>query len=446
MGNTWSLALEGWAMPWGALSAMDLRLEFCELASREGANVRLLCRRYEIAPKTGYKWLARWRETGFAGVAERSRRPSSSPWRTDAEIEAAVLALRAEHPAWGGRKISAVLAREGRAAPAPSTITAILRRHGCEIGAFGGGAAPFRRFEHDAPNDLWQMDFKGHVAMADGRRLHPLTVLDDHSRYCLALAACADQKTATVQGFLTDAFRRYGLPRTLITDNGSPWGDGPGSPYTPLGVFLIDQGVRVSHARPYHPQTMGKDERFHRSLKAEALGGGPFADLSEAARRLAAWREIYNRKRPHEGIGMAVPAARYAASPREYREKIAPFDPAPGDVMRRVQDGGLVSFKGRQKRLPKAFRGRDIALRASETDGVFDVYYRHQNIARLDFRTQAGDARPVTHVSERVLPMSPVCTPLKGEGDKTRAFNTAHSPPHGPNPAARTADGPARRR
>jgi transposase InsO family protein len=387
---------------------MDLRLEFCELAGREGANVRLLCRRYGIAPKTGYKWLARWRAEGAAGVAERSRRPLASPARTSPAVEAAVLAVRARHPAWGGRKIAAVLARMEAAAPAPSTITEILRRHGFEIGAHGGGAQPFRRFEHAAPNDLWQMDFKGHVGMDNGRRLHPLTVLDDHSRYCIALAACENQKTATVQGFLTNAFRRYGLPRTLITDNGSPWGDGPGSPYTPLGVFLIDQGVRVSHSRPYHPQTMGKDERFHRSLKAEALSSGPFADLAQAARRLADWREVYNRQRPHEGIGMAVPASRYASSPRDYREKIEPFEYAPGDAVRRVQDGGKISLGGREKRVPKAFRGRDIALRTSEQDGVYDVYYRHQHIARLDFCDGAGDAQPVTHVPEHPLPMSPV--------------------------------------
>jgi len=395
-------------MPWGALSAMDLRLEFCELASREGANVRLLCRRYGIAPKTGYKWLARWREAGASGVAERSRRPLTSPWRVAAAVEAAALAVRADHPAWGGRKIAAVLARDGLAAPAPSTVTQILRRHGCEIGAHGGGAQPWTRFEHDAPNDLWQMDFKGHVAMETGQRLHPLTILDDHSRYCIALAACENQKTATVQGFLTSAFRRYGLPRTLITDNGSPWGDGPGSPYTPLGVFLLDQGVRVSHSRPYHPQTMGKDERFHRSLKAEALSAGPFADLDQAARRLSDWREVYNRKRPHEAIGMAVPASRYASSPREYRDKVEPFDYAPGDTVRRVQDGGFISLAGRKKRLPKAFRGRAVALRGTETDGVYDVYYRHQCIARLDFHEPAGDAQPVTYVPEHPLPMSPV--------------------------------------
>jgi transposase InsO family protein len=323
-------------------------------------------------------------------------------------VEAAVLAVRAAHPAWGGRKIAAVLRRQGLETPSPSTITAILRRHGVEIGAYGGGAQPFVRFEHPAPNDLWQMDFKGHVGLADGTRLHPLTILDDHSRYCLMLGAAGNQKTETVQGFLTEAFRRYGLPRTLITDNGSPWGDGPGSPWTPLGVFLIDQGIIISHSRPYHPQTMGKDERFHRSLKAEALSGPPFADLPTARRRLAHWREVYNRQRPHEALGLAVPADRYSASPREYRPTVPPFDYAPDDQLRRVQLGGWISFQGREIRLPKAFKGRQIALRPTDQDGVYDAFYRHQRIARLDFSSQKGDPESVHHVPEQVSTMSPV--------------------------------------
>lgn len=395
-------------MPFREVSAMDSRLEFVCLAGVEGANVRSLCRRFGISPTTGYKWLERYRAFGCAGLEEASRRPLASPRRSKSQIEEAVLGIRTAHPAWGGRKIAAVLKRTGLSAPAPSTITAILRRHDVEMGVFGGGAKPFVRFEHPAPNDLWQMDFKGHVGMANGQRLHPLTILDDHSRYCLTLGAAENQKTATVQGFLTSAFRRYGLPRTLITDNGAPWGDGPGSPYTPLGVFLIDQGIAISHSRPYHPQTMGKDERFHRSLKAEALGGPPFADLQAASRKLAVWREVYNRERPHEGIGMAVPADRYAASPREYREMIPSFEYAPGDALRRVQGGGRINFDGCETRVPKAFAGREIALRASNQDGLYEVFYRHQRIARLDFRAEKSDAQPVHHVSEQVSTISPV--------------------------------------
>ncbi len=395
-------------MPWEAMSKLDLRREFVMLARREGANIRQLCRRFSIAPKTGYKWIARFRDAGENGLGDKSRRPLSSPRRSSAEVEGAALAVRQAHPAWGGRKIRRVLEREGIETPAASTITAILRRNGQPVGAFGGGHPAWTRFEHAAPNDLWQMDFKGHVGLVDGGRLHPLTVLDDHSRYAIVLRACADQKTQTVREALVDAFRRYGLPRALITDNGSPWGDGPGSPFTPLGVFLIDQGVRIAHSRPYHPQTMGKDERFHRSLKAEALAGRPFDTLEEAARALERWRHVYNHQRPHEALDLATPADRYQPSPREYRETPEPFDYAPGDYLRKVQHGGWLTLRGRNKRVPKAFKGKQVALRPHQRDGVFEVYYRSQCIAILDFTHENGQTQPVTYVSEQMLPISPV--------------------------------------
>ena len=374
-------------MVWGSVSMIDLRMEFVVLASAEGANVRAACRSFGISPKTGYKWLERFALLGRAGLADQPRAPLSSPRRSDAATEEGVLDVRRAHPAWGGRKIARVLKRRGLPAPSASTVTAILRRHGFALGSFGGGPAPFIRFEHAAPNDLWQMDFKGHVAMAGGR-LHPLTVLDDHSRFSIVLAACANQTTETVKAPLVEAFRRYGLPLCIMTDNGSPWGNGPGSPFTPLGVFLIEQGIRIGHSRPYHPQTLGKDERFHRSLKAEALSGPPFDTFEEAAKALERWRHIYNSERPHEAIGMDVPLQRYRRSPREFDDKIAAFDYAPGDNVRRVQINGHISFKGRKLRLPKAFRGKDIALRPTSDDGVFNVIFRHQPIKTLDLRAE----------------------------------------------------------
>ena len=232
-------------MPFTGVSAMDRKREFVGLALADGANVREVCRRFGVSANLGYRLLRRYRADGDAGLVERSRRPISSPRRTDEAVEAAVLAVRTEHPVWGGRKIAAVLRRRGLAAPSPSTVTAILRRHDVALGAFGGGEKAFIRFEHPAPNDLWQMDFKGHVPLRSGR-LHPLTVLDDHSRFCLVLAACADQQTETVKACLINAFSRYGLPWRMTTDNGSPWGNGPGDPYTPLGVWLMEQDIRIS--------------------------------------------------------------------------------------------------------------------------------------------------------------------------------------------------------
>jgi transposase InsO family protein len=395
-------------MPFGEVSRMDARLEFVMLASVEGANVRSLCRRFGISPTTGYKWLERWCVEGMAGLQEQSRRPQNSPLRSAAATENAVLSMRAEHPAWGGRKIARRLKDLGHeAVPAPSTVTAILKRHGIELGTLGGGQSAFTRFERARPNELWQMDFKGHVALHAGR-LHPLTVLDDHSRFALVLAACANERTETVRQQLIIAFRRYGLPEMMITDNGSPWGDGADSPFTPLGVWLIEHGIRISHSRPYHPQTMGKDERFHRSLKAEVLSGPPFADLAAAERAFDRWRGVYNTQRPHEALELAVPASRYQSSLRDYVETIAPFEYAPGDIVRRVQQGGLVSLLGRTVRVPKAFRGKAVAFRPTTQDGVFDVVFRTQLIATIDIRPL--DCRPgsVHDVSERPSTLSPV--------------------------------------
>ena len=251
---------------------MSLRAEFVMLAGQEGANVRALCRGYGISAQTGYKWLARAALDPEERFADRSRRPRSSPRRTPAEVEAKVVALRCAHPRWGGRKLARRLRDLGAPrVPAPSTITAILRRHGRLDESELLTPHAMIRFERDRPNELWQMDFKGHFAH-DAGRCHPLTLLDDHSRFSLCLEACANQRGATVEASLVPTFERYGLPRRMVFDNGSPWGNGPGDPYTPLGVWLLRLGIAISHSRPYHPQTLGKDERFHRSLKASAPG------------------------------------------------------------------------------------------------------------------------------------------------------------------------------
>lgn len=374
-------------MPFTGESVLDKKREFVRLARQPDSNVRALCRSYGISPTTGYTLLARHAAQGDAGLEPRSRRPHTSPTRTQEDLEKEVLAVRAAHPAWGGRKIAAVLKRKGLTPPAASTITAILKRHGVAM-TEGTGQAAFTRFEHPHPNALWQMDFKGHVAMVTGR-LHPLTVLDDHSRYNIVLGACGDERTRTVKDQLINAFRRYGLPERIVTDNGSPWGNSARDRYTPLGVWLIEQDIRIGHSRPLHPQTLGKDERFHRSLKAEALAGPPFADLGTAAEALARWRGVYNLERPHEALGMVPPVERYTPSPRAYAETPAPFEYGPGDRTRRVQQGGRISFEGRTLRVPKAFRGKEVALRPTDTEGCFNVFFRRQHIITVDLDTGA---------------------------------------------------------
>ena len=373
-------------MPWKEVTAMSLRQEFVRFALLEGSNMSELCRRFGISRKTGYKWTARFLKEGVEGLANRSRRPVHSPGKTPPAMEEAVLDVRGRHPAWGGRKIRRRLQNLGwDAAPAVSTITAILKRHGLIDPAESAMRAPWRRFEAEEPNDLWQMDFKGHFSASEGR-CHPLTVLDDCSRYSLGLHACANERTRTVQGRLIGVFRRYGLPKTILVDNGSPWGSDERHRYTPLTVWLIRQGIRVVHSRPYHPQTLGKGERFHRSLKAEVIQYCAGLGLEECQKRFDAWRDTYNFHRPHEALRMETPADRYRPSERPYQENPAPVEYGPDDDVRRVQQGGWISYRGREHSVPKAFFGERVAIRLTETGGLMDVYYGNQKIAQIDLR------------------------------------------------------------
>ena len=320
-------------MPWSEKSIMSQRREFVMLFGQEGVNRRELCRRFGISPTIGYRLLARYRQDGEAGLGDRSRRPHGSPARTAGKLEELVLAVRDEHPAWGGRKIRRRLQDLGHPrVPSASTVTAVLRRYGRIEAAASAQHQAFERFERAAPNELWQMDYKGHFGTAAGR-CHPLTVVDDHSRYAIGLRACSDEREATVQAELTAMFRCYGLPERMLMDNGSPWGSDAEHRHTWLTVWLLELGVAVSHGRPYHPQTQGKDERFHRTLTAEVIGRRLFADLVECQRRFDQWRVVYNTQRPHEALDLATAAMRYRPSRRRFPEKLEAFDYGPGAVV-----------------------------------------------------------------------------------------------------------------
>jgi transposase InsO family protein len=372
-------------MPWQECSVETLRQEFVMLAMQEDANIRALYRRFTISPDTAYTLLARYRREGVDGLRDRSRRPHHSPTQTDPAIEAAVCTVRQAHPAWGGRKIRRYLRDQGApTVPAASTITDILRRHDLLAPSESVTPRAWQRFEAAAPNDLWQMDFKGHVALRQGR-CHPLTVLDDHSRYALAVEACGDERAATVQARLIALFRRYGLPWEMLADNGPPWGDPP-AVHTALTVWLLRLGISVIHGRPRHPQTQGKGERFHRTLNAEVLAGVGFVDLTAAQVAFDSWRLSYNHARPHEALGLATPGSRYRPSARAYPERLPEVVYGPEDQVRRVQGTGTISFANRVVRVSKALRGERVAVRPTPTDGVFAVYFMTQQIRRFDLR------------------------------------------------------------
>ena len=376
---------------------MSLRREFVRLASVEGANVSALCRQFGVSRKTAYKWIGRYRSEGEAGLVDRSRRPKTLRTPTSAEMELRVLAVRDEHPAWGGRKIRARLLALGETSPpAASTITEILRRHGRITTQESARRKPFQRFERARPNELWQIDFKGEFKMSNGRYCFPLTLLDDHSRYAIGLIACGNQRRGTVKSHLTTIFRRYGMPEAIFSDNGPPWGS-IHSPtrHTRLTAWLMRLDVQVIHGTPFHPQGRGKEERFHRTLKAELLQDRRFDNLSHTQRRFDPWREMYNQERPHEALGLDVPASRYHTSSREFPERITAFNYSDRFQIRNVNKVGQFHFSGHVYKASEAFSNTRVGLSPTQTDGVWDVYYCHFRIGRLDERTKGGPLQRV---------------------------------------------------
>lgn len=364
---------------------MSLRMEFVQLASAEGANVRALCRAFAISPTTGYTWLTRYRHAGSAGLVGRSSRPHTTPGQTDPAITARVLAVREAHPSWGGRKIQRRLQDLGEPAPAASTITAILQRHGRIDPAASATHRPYQRFVATAPNELWQLDFTGHFALAQGR-CHPLPVVDDHSRFLLGLQACPDQTGPTVQAHLTALFRQYGMPARVLCDNGAPWGTAADHDLTTLSVWLLRLGVGVVHGRPRHPQTQGKVERLHRTLGAEVLLGGPYLDLPTLQTAFDAWRDIYNHERPHAALGLDTPARHYRSSGRPFPETIPELSYDPHDQIRKVDQNGLISFQGQPWRISAALAGLPVGIRPASVDGCFEVRFGVQIVRTLDRR------------------------------------------------------------
>jgi transposase InsO family protein len=371
-------------MPWRISSAMSERHEFVLLAGQERANIRQLCQRFKVSPTTAYKWLHRFEIDGPSGLKDLSRRPHYSPARTAEELEEAVIALRQKHPAWGCRKLRRRLRDLGHQfVPSASTITAILRRHQLLDPKESVKHQAFQRFERAAPNELWQMDFKGEFQLLRGR-CYPLTILDDHSRFAVGLQACARNTKNITQNALIHVFRRYGLPASITCDNGSPWGCGGRSYYTALGVWLMRLHIGISHSRPHHPQTQGKDERFHRSLEAEVLRYKQGDTLSQWQRHFDHWRDVYNTERPHESLDMNVPASRYQPSPRGYPELLPPIEYGPSDIVRKVRHFGHIKFHGREYHVGSAFYGLHVALRHTTTDGLFDLFFCQHRIGKLN--------------------------------------------------------------
>ena len=358
----------------------DQRREFAQ-AAMYCKNFSALCREFNITRRTGQKWVERYKHQ--QPLTDQSRRPHTSPFRTPEEVELLILAVRADNPGWGARTIRDVLLAEGhKNIPCAKTVNNILNRYGCINPEDSQQRKPFVRFEKELCNQMWQADFKGEFRMEDGKYCYPLDIMDDHSRYAIKVVPRLCTANAVIPVF-TDAFREFGLPDSVLSDNGAQFA-GFRKGYTQFERWLMDLDVLPIHGRIKHPQTQGKIERFHRTMKQELLNHTTIADIADAQIKFAAWQNKYNNIRPHEALGMKRPGDVYEPSQRQYNDKIKKYEYGGEHHVIKVNSWGYVRFDKWQVYLSETMIGQYIEFRPSPDGETFIACYRNFKIAEFD--------------------------------------------------------------
>jgi transposase InsO family protein len=381
-------------MPFKGETVEMNRENFVKEAEAKANTIAALCRKYGISRPTGYLWLGRYRN-GEA-MRDRSRRPFHTANKTPEETEAAIVAMRRKEPAVGAVKIKRMMENKDCAViPSASTINAILQRNKLISKEASEAATPHKRFEKDAPNEMWQCDFKGHYGLGDGSRCHPLAVLDDHSRFCVCADAKENEQHDGVKESFIRTFLTYGLPNILLCDNGNPWGASQSGGITKFEVWLMELGILPIHIRPRHPQTQGKIERFNGSFKKERLNFYTPADMRDAQRQRLEYRDFYNNERPHHALSLDTPAQRYAPSDRLYTDKLTQWDYEDGVELRRIKSSGYLTYKGLGYFLSESFGGLTVAVKPSSVDGFVNVFYRQFRVAGISLRENAVVSRRI---------------------------------------------------
>ena len=373
-------------MPWKASSVMQEKLRFIVEYETDDFAMSELCQRYGISRETGYVWLRRYRAYGLAGLVEHSRAAHRHHNQTDEAIEQIVLELRQAHMRWGPRKLKRILERDepGRRWPAASTIGALLQREGLVVSR----KKRWRTAPYTAPlahaaeaNRVWCADFKGWFRTADGQRIDPLTISDAHSRYLLRCQAVEKTNSARVQAIFEAAFREYGLPAAIRTDNGAPFASHAVAGLSRLAVWWIKLGIVPERIEAGHPEQNGRHERMHRTLKAEVAP--PAANRREQQLSLDRFRQQYNEVRPHEALGMQTPAAVYQPSQRKFPARVPePTYPA-GMQVRSVRPHGHFRWKKHDVFLSEVLWGENVGL-LPEDDRWFTIYFAQLPLARFD--------------------------------------------------------------
>jgi transposase InsO family protein len=369
-------------MPWKDKTVEELRKEFVE-AAKVSKNLSSLCREFGISRKTGYKWIERNNQS--LSLSDRSHTPFHIPGKTPAEIENAILQIRFENPEWGAKTILRVLENNGYTdLPCIRTANNILQRNGCISETESEKRKEFLRFQREYCNELWQIDFKGDFPLLDGTRCFPLDIIDDRSRFCIGIFP--KNNTLGVTQSVELAFREFGLPKAILSDNGGQFAGFRGG-YTQFERWLMDLDVLPIHGRPLHPQTQGKIERFHRTMKNELIKRNAFIDLADAKKHLREWRTKYNEIRPHEALDMLCPADVYIPSERKYPDKIKPYEYSGMHRILKVNFKGYLRFDSMVFYLSKTMIGAELGLRINDEYNAW-LCYRNYKIAEIDLRTE----------------------------------------------------------
>jgi transposase InsO family protein len=373
-------------MPWKEETIMSIKEEFIKRALAKDVPFSQLCDEYQITRKTGYRLINGYHEIGMKSLLPKSKKPLSSPYKTDSKIEEAIVTTRFKYPTWGARKIIRYLTNKGmQILPAPSTVTAILKRYNLISIEESLKRQKLIRFERESPNNLWQMDFKGKFQLLTKQPCYPLTIIDDHSRFSLCIKASQNEQFLPVKKRLINVFQKYGLPDQINVDNGNPWGNSKLLRHTALTVWLMQLGIRISHSRPRHPQTNGKLERFHRTLKNDLILRHPMRSFSHAQKLFDNWRQGYNHERPHEAIDMDVPANRYQASKKQLSAHLPPIEYNGDAIVRKVRGNGYISYKNEEYLVGEAFKKYFIEVKQDEMNRSINLYFGQFQIYTYDY-------------------------------------------------------------
>ena len=374
-------------MPWKMVELREQRTRFVIRASEPGQNLSQLCREFGISRPTGYRWRERWEQERAAGLEEKSRRPQRSPRRTAPELEQQIVELRRQRPDWGARKLQPLLAERGIELPV-ITVHRVLLRHGL-VRADDRHEPAVERFERAAPNEMWQMDFKSPKGWEQA--VGPLSVLDDHSRYVIALAQTGTTRREAVQERLQQAFVECGLPQAMLMDHGTPWWN-PAAPsgWTELTVWLMRQGIGLHFGRYRHPQTQGKVERFHGALEMARRRRG-LPEMGQRQAWLDEFRQEYNHVRRHEALGMRTPASLWRPSGRRYQPDPPEWEYDSQAEVHRLNRHGQLPWAARRWPISQALRQQRVEVKRAGEHNLL-VYYCQTLVRVIDLAAQRSTA------------------------------------------------------